>query len=172
MAKEETLKTFEKLYQSTYKEVALYVVCHVKNPLDVEDILQTIYLHAYKSLQKNKEITINYLLGIAKHKIKDYYRFRYKDKIVSLFEKKEIEENTLKSKVDIEECASIKWDTEEIWEYLKKKKIIIFQIFYLYYVLELKIKEIAKYLNLTESNVKHHLYRTLEELKQKYQKEE
>ena len=168
MANEETLKKFEKIYKETYKEIALYVVCHVRQNVDVEDILQTIYMHAYKELKKKKEINKTYLLGITKHKIKDYYRFRYKDKIVSFFEKKEIEEKNLKDNIDIEKISSLKWDADSIWNDLKKKKVIVFQIFYLYYVSELTLKEIATHLHITESNVKHYLYRTLKELKEKY----
>ena len=82
-----------------------------------------------------------------------------------------MEENTLKDDIDIEKITSIKWDTEEVWRILKKKKVVVFQIFYLYYVLEFTLKEIAKHLNLTESNVKHYLYRTINELKEKYREE-
>ena len=171
MASEETLKKFEKIYNETYKEVALYVVTHVKNCQDVEDILQTIYMHIFKEVKKKQEINKPYLFGIVKHKVKDYYRFHYKDKIVSFFEKKEMEENTLKDDIDIEKITSIKWDTEEVWRILKKKKVVIFKIFYLYYVEEFTLKEIAKHLNLTESNVKHYLYRTINELKEKYREE-
>jgi len=84
-------KKFEKIYNETYKEVALYVVTHVKNCQDVEDILKTIYMHVFKEVKKKQEINKPYLFGIVKHKVKDYYRFRYKDKIVSFFEKKEME---------------------------------------------------------------------------------
>ena len=51
-----------------------------------------------------------------------------------------------------------------VWSFLKSKKVIIFKIFFLYYKCELKIKEIAKELGLTEMNVKNYLYRTLHEL--------
>ncbi len=57
---------------------------------DVEDLFQIIYLNAFKVLKKQKEITKTYLLGIAKHKIKDYYRFRYKNKTENLEEEKDI----------------------------------------------------------------------------------
>ena len=58
-----------------------------------------------------------------------------------------------------------KFDTELVWKYLKRKNQIIAKIIYLYYYEELTIKEIANILNLTESNVKNYIYRTLNELR-------
>ena len=52
-------------------------------------------------------------------------------------------------------------------EQLKKKRIEIQRIFYLYYNMDFTIKELAMELNLSESYIKNCLYRTLKEL-QKY----
>lgn len=172
MAKKETLKEFEHIYNETYNDITKYVVCHCKNMPDVEDILQNIYLSVYKKVDKKTKITKEYVQGIARHKVKDYYRFRYKDKMISFFSKENKEEEIYPDTLDIEKSITLKLDTELVWNELKKKKIIIFQIFYLYYVLELTQKEIASLLHITESNVKHHLYRTLKELREKKKKEE
>ena len=75
--------------------------------------------------------------------------------------------STYPDEQDLEKLVSLKYDTEYVWNYLKKKNILIFQIFYFYFVLSMTLKEIAKTLQLTESNVKHYLYRTLKELKVK-----
>lgn len=165
MANEEIREKFENLYTETFKEISKYVVCHVKSCEDVEDLLQMIYLNAFKSLKKQKEITKTYLIGIAKHKIKDYYRFRYKNKTENLGEENDI--TTYPDEKDFEQEITLKYDTEQVWNYLKKKNVLIFQIFYLYFVLSMTLKEIAEALELTESNVKHYLYRTLKELKVK-----
>lgn len=58
-----------------------------------------------------------------------------------------------------------KFDTELVWKYLKKKNNNIAKIIYLYYYEDFTIKEIANSLNLTESNVKNYIYRTLKELR-------
>ena len=71
----------------------------------------------------------------------------------------------------MEEEFITKENVKEIWEYVNKKDVLIAKIFYLYYVCDLKIYEIAEELNLTESTVKHKLYRTLDELKSKYRKD-
>ena len=46
---------FNQIYKETYPVVSKYVVCHCKNIEDVKDILQEIYLHVYKQLQKNAD---------------------------------------------------------------------------------------------------------------------
>jgi len=163
MIDQETLKQFDLLYENSYFDVSKYVVCKCSKPDDVEDILQNIYLSVFKAIISKSDITKTYIMGIAKHKINDYYRFKYKEKIISLFSSKDDFEsiNEIQSDIDIEASLLDKYDTDFVWEYLKSKKVIIFKVFYLYFNLEMSIKEISKCLNLTESNVKHYLYRTI-----------
>lgn len=170
MASQETLKTFDELYYETYQDILKYVVCNCSNIDHVKDIVQNIYLEVLKKLKKNKQ-TINkaYIMGIAKHKIKDYYRFNYKAKLISLNNSKDNEEleliNNIPEDFNIEEYLITKEDIKHVWFYLKKKKVIISQIFYLYYYLNFSIFEISQELHISESNVKNYLYRTLKELK-------
>ena len=170
MLDQEALKIFEKLYEETYQEILRYIVCKCSNIEDVKDILQTVYLEVLKKLEKDisLKITKQYILGIAKNKINEYYRFNYKAKIISLFEKKDNQEieisETIPDEFDLQTYLTNKNDVEIIWNFLKKKKIIIFKIFYLYYYSDYKIKDIANTLNISEANVKNYLYRTLKEL--------
>ena len=173
MVDQETLKEFDLLYESTYFDVSKYVVCKCSKPDDVEDILQNIYLAVFKAISKNVNVTKEYILGIAKNKVKDYYRFNYKEKIISLFSSKDdIQEIDIPDvDTDIEASIMDKYDTELVWEYLRSKKVEVFKVFYMYFNLNLTIKEISKCLSLTESNVKHYLYRTIRELKNKMESE-
>lgn len=172
MIDQETLNKFDKLYYDSYDYILKYVICNCSKITDVDDIIQNIYLELYKALIKNKDVDNykTYIYGIAKNKVKDYYRFAYKDKIISFFSGREeiVDYNDLPSSVNIEKDYITKENINQIWDFLKGKKVIIFKIFYLYYDCGLNIKEISKELNLTESNVKHHLYRTLKELKELY----
>ena len=171
MLDQETLKTFEELYEQTYKDILRYAVCNCSNIEDVKDIVQTIYLEVLKKLKKDAsfKITKQYIFGIAKNKINSYYRFNYKAKIVSLFSNKNNEKeieliDNIPDEFDLQAYLINKNNVEIIWNFLKKKKVIIFKIFYLYYYCNLKIKDIAKTLNISEANVKNYLYRTLKEL--------
>ncbi len=159
------LNKFSKIYDESYLEVSKYVVLNCSKIDDVDDILQNIYIDVFKCIKRNTNIDISYIIGIAKNKVKDYYRFRYKDKIISIFmnDKEEAFER-IPSNFNLEKTIINKYDVDRLWEYLKRKKIIIFKIFYLYYYLGLSIREIAKLLNISQSNVKHYIYRTLNEL--------
>ena len=169
MIDQETLKKFDEIYAKTYANILKYVICNCSNIEDVKDIVQNIYLELLKVL--HKKTTYNnlnaYIMGIAKNKVKEYYRFNYKNKIISLFSKKEDLEllDTIPNNIDLQKDLIQKEDLKFIWSYLKNKKVIIAKIFYLYYYSNISIKEIAKELNINESNVKHYLYRTLKELK-------
>lgn len=167
----QALREFDSIYNETFNEIKRYVILKCRNIADVEDILQNIYTDAYKKLKKNVSVDKSYIFGIANHKINDYYRFRFKYKIVDYFKNEEDSgiEN-IRDKFNLEETVSNRYDTDKVWNYLKKKKSVISKIFYLYYYEELTLKEISKFLNITESNVKHYLYRTLNELN-KYLKE-
>ena len=166
MNENNTIVKFNKIYNDTYQEIVKYVVCSCKKIDDVSDIVQNIYLEVLKTLKK-KEIDKNYLMGIAKHKIKDYYRFRYRKKEISI--DKEDDDNItfydkIPSDIDISNSFIISSDIDKVWKYLKRKSILISKIFYLYYYMGYKIREIAVILNISEVNVKHYLYRTLSEL--------
>ena len=162
------LNTFDKYYYETYNDISKYVVCNCNNIEDVKDIIQSIYLEVYKKVLKEPQINNChvYIMGIAKHKVKDYYRFKYKVKITNLFnnDDKNIIDN-ISSNINIEESFLEKENIEKIWKYLKRKKVIISKIFYLYYYTGYSIKEISKVLEISESNIKNYLYRTLKELK-------
>ena len=176
MIRETYLKQFNKIYNKTYNYVLKYIICKCSNIEDVNDIIQETYLELYNTLIKEKNIDDynKYLIGIAKNKIKKHYKLIYKIKTIPLFIQKDnnldlIE--TIKNDVDIEKIIIDINDLELIWNHLKKKKIIIQKIFYLYYNLDLKIKDISKELQVSESFVKNNIYRTLKELQELIRKD-
>lgn len=165
------LEQFNKIYDKTYNKVLRFIVCKCSNMEDVNDIIQEVYLDFYNALIKGKNIDDfeKYIIGIAKNKVKKYYSFLYRIKTISIFSKNYDEVDiidTIISNVDIEKIVCNDIDIEFIWEYLKTKKIIIQKIFYLYYELDLKIKDISKELDVSESYTKNCLYRTLKELQE------
>ncbi len=169
MIDQKTLNMFDKLYNETYSNVLKYVICNCSNVEDVKDIVQNVYLELLKILKKDKLFNKgkNYIMGITKNKVNEYYRFNYKAKIVSLFSKKDdfILLDNISDNIDLEDEFIKKEDLKFILDFLKKKKVIIFKIFYLYYYTDMNIKDISLEFNISESNVKHYLYRTLNELK-------
>lgn len=135
---------------------------------DVNDLIQDTYVELYKILKKKKLIVLeneqNYIIGIAKKKLQRHYGLLYRFHINNKLEQQEYESD-IPSNVDIEADTIRKLNVEEVWKYIHKKNVTIIKIFYLYYCLELKISQIANELDLTESNVKNLLYRTIKEIK-------
>ena len=157
MTGQKALDKFDVVYNESYKDISRYVVLNANNIGDVKDILQNIYLEVYKNSDKVSDK--NYVFGIAKNVLKKYYRFKLLRK-----DDTEITDN-IKSNINLEKTVMDKFDTELVWKYLKKKNNNIAKIIYLYYYEDFTIKEIANSLNLTESNVKNYIYRTLKELR-------
>ena len=152
---------FQNIYHLTYPKISRYVVSKCRNIEDVKDILQNIYMDVYKKMDKIDFIENEaYLHTLTKNKVNQYYRFKFKhkDQIVSI-------EDEIKDDIDISRDMVIKASVEEVWNFIKRKPVIISKIFYFYFYLELTIREIASELQLNESTVKNYLYRTIKEIK-------
>lgn len=121
MISEETLNTFDKLFNESYPNVLKYVICNCSNIEDVKDVVQSVYLELLKILQKDKIFNKSnaYIRGITKNKVNEYYQFNYKAKVVSLFSKKDdfILLDSISDNIDLQ-----KEDLKFIWNYLKKEK--------------------------------------------------
>ena len=169
-----TLKNFEEIYNNTYKATSRYVICKCANLDDANDIIQNTYLELYSILKRKSIIELDnitsYVIGIAKKKIIKHYGilYKFKMKYMHIEEDKELD---IPDNLNIEDDFILKSSNDQVWSYLKSKGDRVEKIFYLYYGLELKIKEIAQELNLTESNVKNIIYRTIKELKKDLEKE-
>lgn len=175
MASELNLYKFNEIYDKTHLDLLKYVIikCHDIN--DTNDIIQETYLEFWNILNRKELSNINiqsYIIGIANNKIKKHYTLLQKLKTISLFETndKDIELiDTLEDEMNINEIIIQKDNWNTIWKYIKSKNNQdIPKVFYLYYKLELGIKEISKELNRSESYVKHLIYRTLKELQDNF----
>ena len=175
MTSQNNLSKFNKIYDETYSDVLKYVIIKCHNINNANDIVQDTYLEFWKILNKKdiEESNIrSYLIGIAINKIKRYYSLLDRIKTISLFDKDKNMDLDLKSNIDIENLIIKNNDWNLIWDYIKNKKNQdIPKIFYLYYKLEMSIKEISKELDVTESYVKNLIYRTLKELSTTFGKE-
>ena len=160
-------KDFKDIYENTYKDILKFIVIRCNNIDDVNDIIQDTYYELLRILKKGKfkkeEEIEKYLYGISKNVIKRYYSKRKKEKnIINFPEEYESKDDT----ISIEDDFITKENIEGVWKYLKQRELKIVKIFYLYYISDLKIKDIAKELEMNESTVKNKLYRTLKELKE------
>lgn len=174
MASQLNLYKFNEIYDETHNYLLKYVIIKCHNINDVNDIIQETYLEFWNILNKKELSNINiksYLIGIANNKIKKHYSLLQKIKTISLFEKDNDIEliDTIESGINIEELVIKSDDWNMIWEYIKlKKNQDIPKVFYLYYKLELSIKDISLKLDVSESYIKNLIYRTLRELQNNF----
>ena len=163
---------FEKIYKETYEYVLKFIVIKCYNINDLNDMIQDTYIELYKIMKRKKKIEHieSFICGIATNIIKRYYH--KKNKIIVLQNNNEEVDmlNTIPDNFNLEEDFINKDNAEKVWNYIKTKDINTMKIFYLYYRLDEKIIDIAKELNLNESNVKNKIYRTLREIKNIFEK--
>lgn len=170
------LKKFNEIYEKTYRNTLKYVLLHCNNLDDVKDLVQDTYLDFYKYLNKNKVSKIEnidkYIIGISKNVLKKYYSSNCKkNNVISIHQNEDIEIE-IDSNVDLELQFISRENVNEIWEYIKHKDIKIAKIFFCYYCLDMKISDISNEMNLNQSTVKNYIYRTINELKKVFKKEE
>lgn len=162
---------FDEVYDKTYNDILKYVISKTDNLSYVEDIIQNVYINFYKTLIKKGFNYLDsnkaYLIKLSKSELFKYYSLKNKVKFIFNINDKEdlnILEN-VPDKINIEDFVLDEISVEEIWEFIKKEDLVTQKIMALYFQNNMKIKEIAEYLNISESNVKNRLYRTIEKLK-------
>ena len=114
----------------------------------------------------------SFLFGISNNVIKrHFYKKKKENKIFFNTTNEKISDIDIKDDFDLEQEFITKNNVDKAWKYINSKDLITTKVFYLYFVLGLKIGEISQELNITESNVKNKIYRTLKEIKEYIGKE-
>ncbi len=147
---EESSETFVRKY---YSQIFRYVLLHIRNYEDAEDIVQETFMKFFISLNRYKDYgkVLNYLYVIARNLCNDYYKKSSNNIRIdnisdyeNILKEKNITDNDLK--LDIENAVnSLPEDIKEIA--------------ILFFFQELKQKEIAKILGIKLSLVKYRVGR-------------
>lgn len=149
----------------------MYIVCKCSNIDDINDLVQETYAELYKILKKKEYIVLenpqNYIIGIAKKRIQRHYGILYKLNTLPMYNHaNDLEfEQDISDNIDIEAEIIEKLNAEKVWNFVKTKNIETFKVFYLYFYSDLKLSQIAEELNISKSNVKNLLYRTIKDIK-------
>lgn len=170
------VENFEEIYKQTYNNVLKFIVVKCNNIDDINDVLQDTYIELFNKIKKEKIINIeninSYIFGICNNILKRHYHRRKKENIISFYNDDESEnEEIIGDNFDLEQDFITKENVAKVWQYVKNKDLITSKIFYLYFVLGLKISEISSELNTNESNIKNKIYRTLKDVKKFIEKE-
>ncbi|WP_425449872.1 sigma-70 family RNA polymerase sigma factor [Dethiothermospora halolimnae] len=171
-AKEEiyTEREFTYIFENYYKRVYNYIYYRVNNIYIAEDLTSGVFekvMSKINTYSKNKSPFEVWLFAIARNIVKDHYR---KSKKRSIFSIDKIKELISKEKGP-EEIIVKEESKDEILKAMdildsRGRNIIAFK-----FGGNLKNKEIARLLDITETNVGVILYRSMKKLKAEMEKE-
>ena len=169
---------FNDAYDKTISSLTRYVVSKCNNVLDTEDILQNIYARFFQRIVKKGYEDIEnaeaFLISIAKFECKNYYAGQKKHSVTESFSDYSDEQMVMveaemsRTQKNLEDVLCDELLAREIFEDIAEADPTTGKIFYLYFVCDLKLAEIAEELNMTLSAVKNKLYRTIERQKKKF----
>jgi len=169
---------FNRIYAETVPALSRFVINKCGNILDVEDILQNIYARFFRRIVKKGYDDIEnpeaFLVNIAKFECKNYFGGLKKRSSVTSFtdfsdeQMYEIEAEMSKNARGLEEVLCNEMLARQIFEDIATQDAVTGKIFYLHFVCDKKLDEIANELDLTLSSVKNKLYRTIERQKKKF----
>ena len=169
---------FNITYDKTINSLTRFVVSKCSNILDAEDILQNIYARFFQRIVKKGYSDIEnaeaFLIIIAKFECKSYYAGQKKHSTTESFsdytdeQMVMVEAEMSRTQKNLEDVLCDELLAREIFEDISENDPVTGKIFYLYFVCDLKLAEIAEELNMTLSAVKNKLYRTIERQKKKF----
>ena len=169
---------FNAVYSETFASVSRFVVSKCGSILDSEDILQNVYSRFFSRIKKKGFRDIEspeaFLINIAKFECRNYFGVLKKRSKTSSFadyteeQMVEIEAEMSRSEKNLEEVLCNELLARQIFEDIANDDPLIGKIFYMHFVLDMKLDEIARELELSLSGVKNKLYRTIERQKKKF----
>ena len=170
---------FDAVYAETIGPVSRFVVSHAARFLDTEDIVQNVYTRFYKRISEKGyadiESTEAILINIAKFECRSMFagfmRRMDRDVILSDIDEEQsaaIEAEMSRDQKLLEDIMADKILAKQIFDDIMSGDEMTGRIFYLHFVCDMKLEEVANRLDIKLSTVKTKLYRTIEKQKKKY----
>ena len=170
---------FDAVYAETFNAVSRYVVSHAARFQDAEDIVQNVYTRFYKRLKDKGfddiDNTEAFVINIAKFECRSFFSgfIKRKDKVMNMSDFDEEQTAALEAELSrdqkrLEDVMSDKILAKQIFDDIISQDETVGKIFYMHFVCDMKLDEIAKKLDIKLSTVKTKLYRTLEKQKKKF----
>ena len=152
---------FEKLLAEVSSGVERFVRYRLPSQTDADDVLQEVYLSAYRNFAglKNKAAFKPWIISIARNKCNDYFRAKAAQMEISI---EELSQQELSAgRLGISVVHTVRETLDRLGD---KDK----QILYLYFWKELPQTEIAKLLDIPVGTVKSRLHTAKQHFKNKY----
>lgn len=155
---------FEQLYDMYYDCVYRYIFVSVKNKWNAEDIIATVFTKIYENSDKitDVEASKNWVFRIAHNTIIDFYRKNSKVIPIENFLDRGDEDFGYEEIVIRDEFNGVKKIIDQLPEDTKK-------MLYLRFYGDLKFREIAEVVNITENTVKSTISRAIKKIKKIYE---
>ena len=152
---------FEKQLADVSSGVERFVRYRLPSQTDADDVLQEVYLSAYRSFSglKNKDAFKPWIISIARNKCNDYFRSKAAQMEISIEELSQQELTT--GRLGLAVVHTVRETLERLGD---KDK----QILYLYFWKEMPQNEIAKLLDISVGTVKSRLHTAKQHFKNKY----
>lgn len=152
---------FEKMLRDVSSGVERFVRYRLPSQSDADDVLQEVYLSAYRNFSglKNKDAFKSWIISIARNKCNDYFRVKAAQMEISI---EELSQQELSAgRLGISVVHTVRETLDRLGD---KDK----QILYLYFWKELPQTEIAKLLDIPVGTVKSRLHTAKQHFKNKY----
>ena len=152
---------FEKLLAEVSSGVERFVRYRLPSQTDADDVLQEVYLNAYRNFHdlRNKDAFKSWIISIARNKCNDYFRAKAVQMEISI---EELSQQELSAgRLGISVVHTVRETLDRLGD---KDK----QILYLYFWKELPQTEIAKLLDIPVGTVKSRLHTAKQHFKNKY----
>ncbi len=170
---------FDTVYAETFNSVSRFVVSHASRFQDAEDIIQNVYTRFYKRICAKGHSDIDsaeaFLINIAKFECRSFLsgfiKRRDSEMHMSDFSEEEtaaLEAEMSRDQASLEDVLSDKILAKQIFDDIMKSDETVGKIFYLHFVCDMKLDEVAEQLGMNLSTVKTKLYRTIERQKKKF----
>ena len=152
---------FEKQLADVSSGVERFVRYRLPSQTDADDVLQEVYLSAYRSFSglKNKDAFKPWIISIARNKCNDYFRSKATQMEISIEELSQQELST--GRLGLSVVHTVRETLDRLGD---KDK----QILYLYFWKELPQTEIATLLDIPVGTVKSRLHTAKQHFKNKY----
>lgn len=170
---------FNNAYSATFNSVSRYVTTHASRFQDAEDIIQNIYSRFYQRISDKGyddiESTEAFLINIAKFECRTFLsRFiKHRERVKAMSDFSEEEAASLDAELSkdeplLEDVVNNKILGKQIFDDIMKSDETTGRIFYLHFVCDMKLEDVARELNMNVATVKTKLYRTIEKQKKKF----
>ncbi|HDR3492948.1 sigma-70 family RNA polymerase sigma factor [Bacillus wiedmannii] len=163
-------EAYSKLYDKTIQEV--YKTAHflIEDKMDVDDVVQEIYIQLYESLRKydSEKPFRPWLIGLTIKQIHSYRRKRW----MRLRIVKKAEEQRKPVQIDFSNDVVSKISNKKLIELIHKLPYKLKQVIILRYLHDYSQEEVAQILHIPIGTVKSRIHAALKKLRQKEQVEE